>query len=135
MRLNQLVTQDTKNIKSIADTATIYEAADLIFTNGATSILVLNKAKRSIGIVTEQDLVLAIKTYKQKILELKITEIMSVDLMACTPEEQIDEAVRVMGEYKIRNLPIITDSGNLSGFINLNAVARAQLSNIIQRWG
>ena len=41
---------------------------------------VLNKAKKSIGIVTEQDVVLAIKTFKQKILELKITEIMSVDL-------------------------------------------------------
>lgn len=135
MRLQSLVTQESKNIKSIPDSATIYQAAELIFTNGVASLLVLNKAKQSIGIVTEQDVVLAIKTFKQKILEFKITEIMSVDLMACSPDEEIDEAVRVMGEFKIRNLPIITEGGNLSGFINLNTVARAQLSNIIQRWG
>jgi CBS domain-containing protein len=135
MRLQNLVTHESKNIKTVHDTATIYEAAELIFTNGAASVLVLNKAKKSIGIVTEQDVVLAIKTFKQKILEFKITEIMSVDLIACTPDEEIDEAVRVMGEYKVRNLPIITDGGNLSGFINLNTVARAQLSNIIHRWG
>lgn len=117
------------------DHITIYEVADIIFKQGLSSVLVLNKAKRSIGIVTEQDVVLAIKTYKQQILDLKITEIMSVDLMACHPDEAIDEAVRVMGVYKIRNLPIITEGGNLSGFIDLNTIARAQLSNIIQRWG
>lgn len=135
MNLQSLITHDASNIKTVMDHITIYDVADIIFKQGLSSVLVLNKAKRSIGIVTEQDVVLAIKTFKQRILELKITEIMSVDLMACQPEEEIDEAVRVMGAYKIRNLPIITDGGNLSGFIDLNTVARAQLSSIIQRWG
>ncbi|MAI07678.1 MAG: histidine kinase [Magnetococcales bacterium] len=135
MILQNLVTHDSRNIKTVMDNITIYDVADIIFKQGLSSVLVLNKAKKSIGIVTEQDVVLAIKTFKQKILELKITEIMSVDLMACHPDEAIDEAVRVMGAYKIRNLPIITESGNLSGFIDLNTIARAQLSHIIQRWG
>ena len=135
MQLIDLVTAEAKNIRTVYDPHSIFQAADIVFKTGAPSVLVLNTAKRYVGIVTEQDIILAIKKYKQRILELKITEIMSVDLMACSPFEQIDEAVRVMGEYKIRNLPIITESGNLSGFINLNTVARAQLSSIIQRWG
>ncbi len=117
------------------DTDTIYDAAELIFTAGAASVLIINKAKKSVGIITEQEVVQAIKTYKQKILELKTTHIMNIDLLACTPNEEVEEAVRVMSEYKIRNLPIITEGGNLAGFIDINAVARAQLSNIIHKWG
>ena len=135
MKLQQLIGITSQTIETVMDSSTIYDAAELIFTGGVASVLILNKAKQSIGLITEQEVVLAIKTYKQKILEMKVTDIMNVDLLACGPDEEVEEAVRVMGQYKIRNLPIITEGGNLSGFIDINAVARAQLSNIIQKWG
>lgn len=135
MKLQKLIGITGQTIETVPDNSTIYDAAELIFTDGATSVLILNKAKQSIGLITEQEVVLAIKTYKQKILEMKVTDIMNIDLLACGPDEEVEEAVRVMGQYKIRNLPIITESGNLTGFIDINAVARAQLSSIIQKWG
>ena len=67
MILQNLVTHDSRNIKTVMDNITIYDVADIIFKQGLSSVLVLNKAKKSIGIVTEQDVVLAIKTFKQKI--------------------------------------------------------------------
>lgn len=77
----------------------------LLFTSG-------NKIK---GIVTERDLIKNFSKHE------KISQIMSTKVTTVAPDENLDRAVEIMREKKIKRLPVI-DNGKLVGIVTLTDV-------------
>ncbi|MGD0450786.1 MAG: CBS domain-containing protein [Candidatus Bathyarchaeia archaeon] len=81
------------------------------------AIIVTNEAGKSIGIITERDLVLRVLAKNLKPDTVKLKEIMTTPLVTIEPEATITEAARRMNRLDIRRLGVIY-KGNLVGIIS-----------------
>jgi CBS domain-containing protein len=81
------------------------------------AIIVTNEAGKSIGIITERDLVIRVLAKNLKPDAIKTKEIMTTPLVTIEPEATITEAARRMNRLDIRRLGVIY-KGNLVGIIS-----------------
>ena len=78
------------------------------------AVIVTNKAGKSIGIITERDLVIRVIAKNLKPDTVKAKEIMTTPLVTVEPEATISDAARRMTRLDIRRLVVIY-KGNLVG--------------------
>ncbi len=81
------------------------------------AVIVTNHEKKSIGIITERDLVIRVVAKNLKPDTVKTKEIMTTPLVTIEPEATITEAARRMNRLDIRRLGVIY-KGNLVGIIS-----------------
>ncbi len=81
------------------------------------AVIVQNKAGKSIGIITERDLVIRVIAKNLKPDTVKAKEIMTTPLVTIDPEATISDAARRMNRLDIRRLGVIY-KGNLVGIIS-----------------
>ena len=81
------------------------------------AIIVTNEEGKSIGIITERDLVIRVLSKNLKPDSVKAKEIMTTPLVTIEPEATITEAARRMNRLDIRRLGVIY-KGNLVGIIS-----------------
>jgi CBS domain-containing protein len=101
--------------------------------NDLGCVIVINKAGKSIGIITERDLVVRVLAKNLKPDTVKAKDIMTTPLVTIEPEETITEAARRMSRLDIRRLGVMY-KGNLVGIITSKDVlgVMPELLEIIQ---
>jgi CBS domain-containing protein len=93
------------------------KAAVVMDKNDLGCVIVTNKAGKSIGIITERDLVIRVLAKNLKPDTVNTKEIMTTPLVTIEPDATISEAARRMNRLDIRRLGVIY-KGNLVGIIS-----------------
>jgi CBS domain-containing protein len=108
-------------------------AAAAMDKNDLGCVIVTNKAGKSIGIITERDLVIRVLAKNLKPDTVKAREIMTTPLVTIEPDATISEAARRMSRLDIRRLGVIY-KGNLVGIITSKDIigVMPELIEIIQ---
>jgi len=84
---------------------------------------------RTVGIVSERDVVRQLHTAGTDVLGSTVEQLMSVDLLTCTPQDSLDDIARMMTEHRIRHLPVLSD-GELAGIVTIGDVVAARLREL-----
>ncbi|MCC3357599.1 CBS domain-containing protein [Bacillus sp. REN16] len=91
---------------------------------GAIPIL---EDKKLIGMITDRDLV--VRGYAEKRSgSNQVTNVMSEDLVTCTPDTSLQEASQLMAKHQIRRLPVI-ENEQLVGMLSLGDLSTNQMSD------
>lgn len=108
-------------------------AASAMDQNDLGCVIVTNSAGKSIGIITERDLVIRVLAKNIKPDTVKAKEIMTTPLVTIEPDATISEAARRMNRLDIRRLGVVY-KGNLVGIITSKDVlgVMPELIEIIQ---
>ena len=100
----------------------IIEAIKLMQEKHLHNLIVMNKDE-PIGIVTERDLVRKVLGENKDPTKLQIHEVMSSPLITISPEEDIQEAAKIMVEKDIRRLPVI-ERNKLVGLVTVSDITK-----------
>ena len=111
----------TPNPKTLAQSATIMEAACAMRDNDIGDVVVLDNG-RLCGILTDRDIVVRALAAGCDPNRTSVGEICSRALVTLAPDDSTGQAVRVMREHAIRRLPI-EDGGRVVGIVTLGDVA------------
>ncbi|RLJ07733.1 MAG: IMP dehydrogenase [Candidatus Aenigmatarchaeota archaeon] len=98
---------------------TIEKAKKLMVENDISGLPVVNE-KKLVGIVTNRDL----RFKKQK--DLKVSEIMTTNLITTHKNTTPEEAVRLLDKHKIEKLLVTDSSGNLKGLITVKDIHKME---------
>jgi acetoin utilization protein AcuB len=118
------VRMSTNPVTILAD-APITEALRVMRQNQVRRLPILDKEGKLIGIVSEKDLLYAspspatsLSIYEMHYLlsRLKVTEVMTADVITVTPDIPLEEAARIMADNKIGGLPVM-ENEKLVGII------------------
>ncbi|THE14353.1 CBS domain-containing protein [Bacillus timonensis] len=91
---------------------------------GAIPILEDNKL---IGMITDRDLV--VRGYAEKRSgSNKVTNVMSEDLITCTPDTSLEEASELMAKHQIRRIPVV-ENDQLVGMLSLGDLSTNERSD------
>ena len=105
----------TRKIKSIQANVSITEAAKTMYENHIPSILV-KEDEKIVGLVSHVDISIALAVYGKK-PESKIRDIMSSPVVSVKSSHSILDAIELMLERKIHELPVI-DNEKIQGIIS-----------------
>ena len=84
--------------------------------------------QRLVGIFTERD-VLRLTSEGPDFDEVRVGDVMTTQLVTLSPDDDILDAARLMGEKKIRHLPVL-EGENLLGIVGIREVVRALVERL-----
>ncbi len=113
-----------REVISIDENSTVKEAAE-IMNKFEIGCLLIIKGGKAMGIVTERDILKRVVAESKDVAKTKVKDIMSSPLVVVEPNMDLEEAVKLMFQMKIKKLPVI-DGKNLVGLVSLTDIARFQ---------
>lgn len=103
---------------------TLKEAAQIMLNSNVNSLLIVESDK-PIGIVTDEDLVRKVIAKGLDPKKIRIKDIMITDLITISSNKDIYDAMKLMRDHNIRQLPVV-DKGKLVGFLTAKDILKIQ---------
>jgi CBS domain-containing protein len=113
-----------KEVITIDENSTVKEAAE-VMNKFEIGCLIAVRNEKAMGIITERDLLKRIVAEARNATKTKVKDVMSGPLVVVEPKMDLEEAVKLMFQMKIKKLPVV-DGKRLVGLISLTDIARFQ---------
>jgi len=113
-----------KEVITIDEHSTVKEAAEVMNKFEIGCLIAVRKGK-AMGIVTERDLLKRVVAEAKDATKTEVKDIMSSPVVVVEPSTDLEEAVKLMFQMKIKKLPVV-DGKRLVGLISLTDIARFQ---------
>jgi len=115
-----------------ADSLIVKVAEDLAH-SGWTGMPVVDREKRVIGMVSEQDLLRAFRDYEPLLLldEIKVKEIMTKPPIVIKENTTLQEASKIMEDAHVQRLPVVKN-GVLIGTVTRHDLLKAWLGMSVE---
>src|SRR5690348_3131685 len=77
-----------------------------------------------IGTVTDRDIAVRVVAEGKDPEQTTVREVASTNLVTIDPQQDLDEALRLMAEHQVRRLPVVEEDGRLVGVVAQADVAQ-----------
>jgi CBS domain-containing protein len=111
----------TPNVKTIWLTESLADAAQLMWENDC-GVLPIIKETKVVGLITDRDVCMGSAMKGRNPSAISVEEVMTGQVYAVSPEDNIDQALQLMQQHQIRRLPVINPEGELEGIVSMNDV-------------
>ena len=112
----------TPNATAIWLTESLADAAKLMWENDCGVLPIIKDGRKVIGMITDRDICMAAAMRDRNPSGISVEEVMTGQVYAVKPEDNIDQALQTMQEHKIRRLPVVSSEGELEGILSMNDV-------------
>ena len=79
---------------------------------------------RLVGVLTDRDIAVRVVAEGRDPEQMKVTEVASRDVVTLDPQQDLDEALRLMARHQVRRLPVVEEDGRLVGIVAQADVAQ-----------
>ncbi|MCK5639155.1 MAG: KpsF/GutQ family sugar-phosphate isomerase [Gammaproteobacteria bacterium] len=112
-------------LPKVSEQASVSEALLKMTEKGLGMTTVIDEQGRLAGIFTDGDLRRLLDHGEVDIQKLNIAQVMHQNCFTITPDLLAAEALRLMDEHRINALPVVDNSGQLCGALNMHDLLRA----------
>ncbi len=81
------------------------------------------------GIVSERDVVCQLHRDGADVLNQRVSQIMSTDVVTCTPDDGIEDLARTMTERRVRHIPVVVD-GRLRAIVSIGDIVKHRIDEL-----
>jgi CBS domain-containing protein len=113
----------TSNPSSVEANSPIAEAARIMKQEDVGVVPVTDNGGL-LGVVTDRDIAIRVVAEGKDPQSTPVREVASTGLVTVDPEQDLDEALRLMAQHKVRRLPVVEEDGRLVGVLAQADVAR-----------
>jgi CBS domain-containing protein len=128
MLVGQILAAKGSKIVSTRPDATIAEVAKLLRRERIGAVVVV-EAGALCGIISERDLARGLADHGNELLEMKVAQLMTREVVTCAPEDHLDHLMRSMTEGRFRHLPVLRD-GEMIGIISIGDVVKHRVDEL-----
>jgi CBS domain-containing protein len=119
-RIGDLMTDSPKTVsadQSVVDASRAMRDDDV-------GLVPVVEGERLVGTVTDRDIAIRVVAEERDPRSTTVRDIASTDLVTVDPDQDLDEALRLMAEHQVRRLPVVEEDGKLVGIVAQADVAR-----------
>lgn len=121
MKVSDLMTREVKSCRADDDLTC---AAQVMWEADCGAVPVVDPDNRVIGLVTDRDACMAAYTKGLPLGAIRARDAMAKEVFFCSPQDDIEKALAVMGKRQVRRLPVVDEAMKLVGVLSLNDLAR-----------
>ncbi|HEX5884135.1 MAG TPA: CBS domain-containing protein [Pyrinomonadaceae bacterium] len=111
----------TPHAKPIWLTESLADAARMMWENDC-GVLPIVKDQKVIGMITDRDICMAAAMRRSNPSEISVEEVMTGQVYAVNPDDDIEQALQTMQQHQIRRLPVMNPEGELQGILSMNDI-------------
>lgn len=109
--------QNPGQVYTIRPDVTVFEALQVLADKNIGALVVV-EGDKPIGIFSERDYARKCILFGKHSKETLVKDIISADLITVSPDQSVEDAMRLMTEHRVRHLPVIKD-GKLIGLVSI----------------
>ncbi|HTR34229.1 MAG TPA: CBS domain-containing protein [Gaiellaceae bacterium] len=79
---------------------------------------------RLVGVITDRDIAVRVIAEGRDPGTTLVEEIASLDVVTVEPEQDLEEALRLMAVHRVRRLPVVSEDGQLIGIVAQSELLR-----------
>ena len=113
----------TSNPKTVSSDQSVVDAARIMKEEDAGIVPIVD-GEKLVGVLTDRDIAVKVVAEGKEPQSVKVTEVASRDLVTVDPQQDLDEALRLMARHQVRRLPVVEEDGKLAGILAQADVAR-----------
>ena len=115
--------EDTVTITSESGN-TARDVAEVMVKKGISSVIVIDKKTKPIGIITEKDLVKRVCLKNMSASRFAVEEIMSSPLITIMAYDSVDTASRIMTHNQIKHLIVLEEDNRICGLLSVTDITK-----------
>jgi len=77
-----------------------------------------------IGMLTDRDIAIRVVAEGRNPEQVKVADVASKQVVTIDPQQDLDEALRIMAKHQVRRLPVVEEDGKLVGVVAQADIAR-----------
>lgn len=129
MQVNDILTRKGNMVATISPERPVSEVVEVLREHDVGALVVSSDGSTIEGIVSERDVVRRMATTGTHTPELTVREIMSSEVLTCSPTDTLAHLMEVMTNQRTRHLPCAVD-GRLCGIISIGDVVKARMTEL-----
>ena len=115
--VRDMIRKKGSEVYSISPDSTVYEALNAMAEHNTGALLVM-KAEKMVGILSERDCVRKVDLLGRNSNETKVSDIMTRDVITVNCDQPLEDCMHLMQDKGIRHLPVY-DHQELMGFVSV----------------
>ncbi|MGA9141787.1 MAG: CBS domain-containing protein [Methanocella sp.] len=119
----------TKDIACVDANSTAADAARKMKDQNVGTVLIIDQNQLK-GMITDRAITTRAVAEGKDPKSLPVTDIMTKDIIGCSDEDDMFDALKTMGENKVRRLPVVDDKDHLVGVVSMSDIAEQMRSGI-----
>ncbi|MDH3388719.1 MAG: CBS domain-containing protein [Gammaproteobacteria bacterium] len=129
MKIAELLHGRNREIVRIGARRSIAEAAKMLTDNKIGALLVENENGGIAGILSERDIVGGMAPHGADLHDVAVEELMTRDIIRCSPDDTVNKAMAMMTDRRIRHLPVF-EGEDLIGFISIGDLVKCRMMEV-----
>jgi CBS domain-containing protein len=129
MKLAELIKGRHQDIIRIRANSKIAEAANTLTAKKIGALLVEDDSGEIVGILSERDIVRGMGKHGADLHDVGVSELMTRELIRCSPDDTVNEAMAMMTDRRIRHLPVFAD-GKLVGLVSIGDLVKSRIMEV-----
>ncbi|NRD64145.1 CBS domain-containing protein [Corallococcus exiguus] len=113
----------TRQVRTARRDSSLREVAQLMRDEDCGVVPIVDAEGRLLGLVTDRDLALRAFAGQRAVDGLRAADVMTEDLEAVLPEEDLHGVIELMGRRQVRRIPVVEPDDRLVGIIALGDIA------------
>jgi CBS domain-containing protein len=115
--ISSVLIHKTSALWSVAPEATVFEAIKLMAEKNIGSLLVMSGGTL-VGVFTERDYTRKVALQGKTSKETRVREIIPREVLTVTPDDTVEDCMRLMTEHRVRHLPVV-EGTSVVGIISI----------------
>jgi len=128
VKINDVLRSKGNEVVTISPEATVTELLALLADRNIGAVVVSPDGSTVAGIVSERDIV-RLWNGTPDAGDVRVSAIMTSEVHTCTPDDLIDNLMRLMTDRRIRHVPVVVD-GNLAGLVSIGDVVKSRIGEL-----
>lgn len=129
MTVQSILSHKGSTVFTVEPTASVGYAAKFLADHGIGAVIVTGAEGRTVGILSERDIVRVLAARGAAALDLPVAEIMTRKVLTCSLHDKLVDIMQRMTEGKFRHFPVV-EQGRLIGIISIGDVVKARIEQI-----
>ncbi|MCB4768252.1 CBS domain-containing protein [Ancylobacter sp. Lp-2] len=127
MTVRSILDEKGYDVETIGPSASLREAAEVMSQKRIGALVVTDRERRVIGILSERDVVRVIGLEGPERLDDELSTVMTVKVVTCDTNETVPQLMEQMTAGRFRHMPVV-QGGKLIGLVSIGDVVKHRLA-------
>ncbi len=137
MKIADILNRKGHTVYSVLEWQSIREVVEELGSTGTGALIVMGSSGEIRGIVSERDIVRAMRNHSADLMRTPVSEVMTRNVTTVRPDVTVAEAMAMMTKLRHRHLPVL-ENGKLIGVVSIgdlvkHRVAEMEMENVVLR--
>lgn len=129
MRISDVIRRKGAEVVTIGSDRSVSELVALLYEHRIGAVIVSDDGTAMRGIVSERDVVRRLHSDGAAVLDSPVSTIMTTEVQACGPDDDLESLARMMTELRVRHVPVVVD-GRIRAIVSIGDIVKNRMDEL-----